>query len=178
MLETVPPLKYYKLHPDAMPPVYGTDDAACFDIHACMVTGQHVKMFSHDNQPYEQIVDYKRNIIIPAGCRALIPTGLIFVIAPGWSVRVHARSGNATRLGLVLANGEGIIDWGYYHEALQPVINTSSVPVVINHLDRMCQAEVLKDIKVSIEETLDVPVQRTSRVGGFGSTEGMSTTHK
>lgn len=172
-----PELKFYKIHPEALAPVYSTEDAACFDIHACLYEGQLVKLFRPDNTVEDVEITDERRLIIPGGHRALVPTGLIFVIEPGWSVRVHARSGNAIKLGLVLANGEGIIDWAYWHEALQPIINTSSVDVVIKHADRMCQAEYLKDIKTPLVETFEKPVQRTSRVGGFGSTGGMVNGH-
>src|SRR5690606_15867759 len=153
----VPPLKYFKLHPEAIPPVYSTEDAACFDIHACLSPGDEVTMYSSNNTVYFRSIDESREFLIPGGHRAMIPTGLVFVIEPGWSVRVHARSGNAIKLGLVLANGEGVIDWAYYHQALQPIINHSTSPVVVKHGDRMCQAEVIKDLKVELVETFETP---------------------
>jgi dUTP pyrophosphatase len=39
--------------------------------------------------------------------RALIPTGLIFDIPEGYSIRIHPRSGMALKYGLILANCRG-----------------------------------------------------------------------
>lgn len=168
-------LGIHKLHPDVKDPVYGTKWAACFDIHAFLLPGTEVTMFQDDNTKYSVTIGEDKTLSIPGGHRCLVPTGLIFVIPWGYSVRVHARSGNAIKHGIILANSEGIIDADYVEEALQPIINTGSTPFVIHDGDRMCQAEILKDIKVSFAMVQERPVKRADRQGGFGSTGGFGT---
>ena len=166
------PLDIYKVHPEVKDPVYSTKWAACFDIHAWLHPGNEVMLFSPDNEKVLRTIPDSRTLEIPGGWRALVPTGLIFVIPWGYSVRVHARSGNAIKYGIILANSEGVVDCDYVEEALQPIINTSSVPFWVKDGDRMCQAELLEDIVADIRITQHRPVKRANRNGGFGSTGG------
>ena len=57
-----------------------------------------------------------RSIVIYPNERVLIATGIIMDIPVRHSVRLHARSGNAFKKGLTLANSEGIIDNDYVEE--------------------------------------------------------------
>ncbi len=163
-------LGIYKMHPEVKDPVYSTKWAACFDIHAFLQPGQLVKVFAPDNTAMEVVTPDSRDLVLGGGWRALVPTGLIFVIPWGYSVRVHARSGNAIRSGIILANSEGVIDADYVEEALQPIINTSSQSFMIRDGDRICQAEILRDIAVNLIPIPERPVKRANRSGGFGST--------
>lgn len=165
-----PVLEYYKMYDDVPDLVYSTEDSACWDVASYIREGDEVRMISDKNLEYQQIVGADRMLQIPAHHRALIPTGIIYWIAEQWSVRVHARSGNSLKMGLILANSEGIIDYGYYHEAKQPVINTSSLPVWVPNGMRICQAEMVPHFQVQLRRTDTVPYQRTNRAGGFGST--------
>ena len=48
--------------------------------------------------------------------------------------------------------------------------NASADEVLIKPGERIAQGELIKTLSYSIEETEDVPEQKTNRVGGFGST--------
>jgi dUTP pyrophosphatase len=95
-------------------------------------------------------------------------------IPQGYSVRLHARSGTSLKQGLVLANAEGVIDSDYVEEVFVMLHNISGNAVTINHGDRVAQAELVKNVEYSVEETPARPLPKTNRQGGFGST-GITT---
>ena len=165
----VPPLQFYKTTPAAFDPHWGTDHAACFDLKACLEAGTTVKIYDSGNVALEvQIVS--NFLYIMPGSRVMIPTGLIFDIPVGYSVRVHSRSGLSLKQGLVLANHEGVIDSDYVDPTMIVVKNDSKVSVIVTHGDRIAQAEMVPDIAYCVEEISDKPQQKTNRQGGFGST--------
>jgi dUTP pyrophosphatase len=107
----------------------------------------------------------------------LIPTGLVFNIPDGYSIRIHPRSGISFKNGIQLANCEGVIDSDYYHETFVALVNMSDVPFTIKHGDRIAQAELVQDLGAKFSETTERPEMRTNRQGGFGST-GIETVEK
>jgi len=165
----IPPLKYYKVSPHAFAPTWGTAHSACFDLRACLRTGDYVNGFKANNQP-SKIEVYDNCISIHPGQRLMIPTGLMFDIPVGYSVRLHCRSGLAVKQGLVLANHEGIIDSDYCDPTFMVMHNTSLVWLVITHGDRLAQGEMIPDMSYEVNGTLEKPQQKTDRAGGFGST--------
>ena len=100
----------------------------------------------------------------------LVPTGLVFDIPEGYSVRLHSRSGWAYKYGIILANCEGIIDSDYVEEIMVMLTNISDEVVYIRHGDRTCQGELVKDERVEFDVVEERPVKKTNRDGGFGST--------
>jgi dUTP pyrophosphatase len=171
-------LSIFRCVPNAIIPSYATASSACFDIHACLVEGVQIKSFVHfPPSPFGSsehtrffAVDSKGEIHLPAGTRALIPTGLKFDIADGHSVRLHPRSGLSFKHGLSLSNCEGVIDADYVDEVFVSVINLSACDITIRHGDRICQGELVKDSRCAILETHTEPAKKTTRNGGFGST--------
>ena len=69
-----------------------------------------------------------------------------------------------------MPNGEGIIDSDYYHQTFVMLYNASADEVLIENGERIAQGELVKTLTYIIEETKDVPEQKTNRVSGFGST--------
>jgi dUTP pyrophosphatase len=110
------------------------------------------------------------SIKIMPGDRILVPTGLIFDIPEGYSVRIHPRSGLSLKQGLVLANLEAVIDSDYVQETFVLLANNSSVDQTINNGDRIAQAEMIKSEEYILWEIFDAPIQKTDRAGGLGST--------
>lgn len=168
-------LKIYKLYPEVKTPKKATDQAACFDLHAYL--GQplyEVKGYCANNRECAaRITESKeenRYITIDPGQRLLVPTGIIFDIPVGFSVRIHARSGLSLKQGLVMANAQGIIDSDYVEESKIMLHNISNEKLYVHHGDRIAQAELVKCETYDILETTDKPVQKTNRNGGFGST--------
>jgi dUTP pyrophosphatase len=172
-------LKYYKLYPDVEPPGFATCGSACFDLRTHLRGTPSIQAWNPENKPIFLPVVFGLNdgpisVVIPPLHRISIPTGIIFDIPEGHSVRVHARSGLALKQGLVMVNAEGIVDSDYVEESRLLMQNLSAVPITVNHGDRVAQAELVKDLEYSLDETTERPAQKTTRAGGFGST-GVST---
>jgi len=173
-------IKVFKLVPEAIVPSYATESSACFDIHACITADSQIKALVTDQRAFFNVVseqeillrpkNSEQKIILPPQSRALIPTGLIFDIPIGHSLRLHPRSGLAFKNGIALANSEGVVDEDYVNQVYVAVINHSDVDFTISHGDRICQAELVKDLRIEIQEILEKPTIKTTRVGGFGST--------
>jgi dUTP pyrophosphatase len=168
-----PPLKYYKLFPEASAPEWGTEHAACFDLRACLIVGVLVTKYTVDNE--KQIVNPAREgtaiyVSLEPHDRMMVPTGLMFDIPTGYSVRLHSRSGFAVKQGVVLANHEGVVDSDYIDPTFMVVTNNSNKTVKIYHGDRLAQGEMMPDIAYDVTETPEKPQPKSDRKGGFGST--------
>tara|TARA_Y100001937_G_C7125438_1_gene334676 strand:+ start:2258 stop:2776 length:519 start_codon:yes stop_codon:yes gene_type:complete len=146
----------YKVTPDAVMPTYGTTQSACFDIYACIA--------SRDEDRWLGSVDVEPGGIVK------VPTGLIFDIPEGYSIRLHPRSGLSLKKGLILANCEGVIDSDYVEETFVLIRNVSNETQYIEHGDRVCQGELVKNENVEFVEIEERPSLKTNRDGGFGST--------
>lgn len=147
---TIEDVKYYKLDRRVGDIRKATSGSACFDICAHM--------------PYDGTVTLAPNE------RLLVPTGLIFDIPWGHSIRLHPRSGMAFKKGLSLANAEGVIDSDYVEEVFVCLHNISDENQNVSHGERIVQAELVKSLDYKIVPTDNRPERKTSRSGGFGST--------
>lgn len=164
-------LYIYKTYQKAYIPKFATEGSACFDLHASLIPGTEVKVFLF-GQPdsVKHIISDSSDIVLAAGSRALVPTNLILDIPVNHSVRIHPRSGTAIKQGLMLANCEGVIDSDYVDPLFIALYNASGVAQTLKDGDRLAQAELIKTLSYPIAETTSKPVQKTTRVGGFGST--------
>lgn len=168
-------LKFYKIYPDVMDPRFGTAQAACFDLHAHF-TNKSVRVYDANNDlipitPIPGVImDGRRGILIRPGCRALIPTGLVFDTPEGYSVRLFSRSSVGIKKGLPLVNGVGVFDSDYFGEAIVSLHNITNETLTVGHGERIAQAELVELPKYDLIETDVEPAQTTDRVGGFGST--------
>jgi len=180
-------LEYYKMHPDVKDPVFATEGSACFDIH-CYFSQEgkiwkglpypKVLIYTMDNKKDErecymkEISDNEPLLLfdLHPGERVLVPTGLIFNIPENHSVRIHARSSVSLKKGLIIPNGEGIIDSDYYHQTYVMLYNASADMVTISHGERISQGEMVETENYALEYTNKMPEKRTKRSGGFGST--------
>ena len=184
-------LGYYKIHEDAIEPEFSTSGSACFDLFAHLPTvyshypngrtkdleRPHISVWNAENKKIERTYSQRwhgddpvPSVTIEPKERALISTGLILDIPEGFSVRLHTRSSTSLKKGLIMPNGEGIIDSDYYHECFMMLLNVSDVPVHIKNGEKICQAELVKTFDFGLTETTIQPTQSTERVGGFGST--------
>tara|TARA_Y100000034_G_scaffold38852_1_gene47830 strand:- start:57 stop:578 length:522 start_codon:yes stop_codon:yes gene_type:complete len=168
-------LKYYKLHNEVIDPHFATDGSACFDICAYLDNPVTVyRMNNHKEKRNPETIYWtdinEIQLSIGPAERALIPTGLVFDIPEGYSVRLHPRSSISLKRGLIMPNGEGIVDFDYYHETFIMLYNASADEVRITHGERIAQGELVKTLDYSLEESIIIPEQKTNRVGGFGST--------
>ena len=162
-------LNIYKTHPDIVLPKFATKQAACFDLSFQSAGKTTYSGYNSYNAPFTRDIVYGSIRIMP-GDRILVPTGLIFDIPEGYSVRIHPRSGLSYKQGLILANLEAVIDSDYVQETFVLLTNRADVDQTINNGDRIAQAEMTKSEEYVLWEIFEAPTQKTDRDGGLGST--------
>jgi dUTP pyrophosphatase len=143
-------LKFKKLHPDAIAPVYATAGAACFDLHALVLTESDA---------------------VSDGNPVTVRTGLSFEVPEGYVMEIYSRSGHGFKNSVRLANCVGIIDSDYRGEVmLRLAKDASPAPLMwIRNGDRIAQAMIVPIPQVQLTEVTDL--SETDRgSGGFGST--------
>jgi dUTP pyrophosphatase len=178
-------VKFFKLNEGVQLPTFATNEAACFDVYANLLPDMNVQYYGAiqtKELPRRVSFDINSNrsfVQLNNMERMLIPTGLIADIPVGFSIRLHSRSGLAFKQGVYLANCEGIIDSDYIDPIFALVTSLSNVPVKIFNGDRICQGELVRCEKYTLDETDEAPIpslnmsmRRVSvqREGGFGST--------
>ena len=129
-------------------PAYATEGSAGFDISAYLPDGP---------------------MVLKAGARALVPTGLYFEVPEGYEAQVRARSGLAIRNGIGMVNGIGTVDSDYRGEIRVPMINWSDEDFTINDGDRIAQVIITSYEKVNLEQVCDLSETERGE-GGFGHT--------
>ncbi|MEW9807217.1 dUTP diphosphatase [Mesorhizobium sp. ZMM04-5] len=137
-------------HAGGLPlPAYETEGAAGMDLRAA--------------------VPEDRPLVIVPGRRALVPTGLVFEIPPGFEVQVRPRSGLALKHGVTCLNTPGTIDSDYRGEVKVLLVNLGDEDFEVARGMRIAQAVFAAVAQASIEErSLAGETGRGS--GGFGST--------
>ena len=166
-------LLYFKLDSGVKDPVRATEGSACFDLHSFLPEDSVARVYiSHHDQDIEirerKVV--KGRVQINPTERMLVPTGLIFDIPTGYSVRLYPRSSLALKQGLTLANNVGIIDSDYVQPVFMMVCNMSGFQQFVTDGERICQAELVQEKQYVLLEVDEQPERKTDRDGGFGST--------
>lgn len=101
---------------------------------------------------------------------AVIPTGLKVYMQPDEYFGIHIRSSLAVKKGIILVNGQGIIDADYYNNTdneghiLIAVFSYSEKPVEIAAGDRVAQGIFYRYLLA------DADAGQGLRTGGIGST--------
>ncbi len=114
-------------------------------------------------------VQSAEDLVIPAKSRALVPTGLVANIPPGYEIQVRPRSGLAFKRGVTVLNAPGTIDAGYRGEIGVLLVNLGDDDFEIRAGDRIAQLVVAPVLQVEVVEA--AAVDETDRGGGgFGST--------
>ncbi len=128
-------------------PAYATDQAAGMDLLAAV----------------------SADVVVPAGGRALIPTGIAIALPPDYELQIRPRSGLALKNGITLPNTPGTIDADYRGEIGVILLNTSDQAFTVSRGMRIAQAVLAPVLRVAWAEveTLDDTARGT---GGFGST--------
>lgn len=139
-------LKFKKLVPDAVLPAYAHPGDAGMDLRSV------------------------EELTIPAGARALVHTGLVMMLPPGYEAQVRPRSGLALKHGVTVLNTPGTIDAGYRGEVGVILVNFGDREFAVAKGDRIAQmviAPVTQPEKIMEVAEIDA----TDRgAGGFGST--------
>jgi hypothetical protein len=79
-------------------PTFGTQQAACFDIAFQAYGKYEYAGYSGFNSPFTRTLKDGKATLMP-GDRIMVPTGLIFDIPEGYSLRIHPRSGLSYKQG-------------------------------------------------------------------------------
>ena len=129
-------------------PAFATPGSAAMDLCACI--DEPITL-----QPHE---------------RRLIPNGISIALpGPEYVALVFARSGLASKKGIAMANGVGVIDSDYRGPLMAAIINQSDEPYTIQPGDRICQLMIVPVVQPAI--TVVNELDETARgTGGFGST--------
>ncbi len=108
-------------------------------------------------------------VILSAGARALVPTGIAIALPEGYEAQVRPRSGLAARHGLTVLNAPGTIDADYRGEIQVLLANLGDAPVTITRGMRVAQLVIAPVAHAQIVEVASL--DKTPRgSGGFGST--------
>lgn len=110
-----------------------------------------------------------RIIRIPAGDRALIPTGLFLELPQGYEMQVRSRSGLALKEGIMVLNSPGTVDSDYRGEVGVILFNTTDSEYHVIHGERIAQL-VLKETEHFSWELVTELEETIRGEGGFGST--------
>lgn len=108
------------------------------------------------------------DVLLAAGSRSLVKTGVRIAMPAGFVGLIHPRSGLAVKSGITVLNAPGTIDAGYRGEIMVPLLNTSSEDFQITRGDRIAQL-VFQQVEIarfiSVSELPDSARGET----GFGS---------
>jgi len=138
-------LKFRRIHPDASLPSYAHEGDAGMDVRSV------------------------EDVEIAPGSRALVHTGLVMMLPPGWEAQVRPRSGLALKHGVTVLNTPGTIDAGYRGEVGVILANFGEGPFKVAKGDKVAQIVVAPVARAEIVESAEV--DETERgAGGFGST--------
>ena len=145
-------LKIKAVHPnmgkDFPLPQFATPGSAAMDLLACI------------DSP----------VTLAPGARQTVPTGIAIAL-PGadYVALICARSGLASKHGITMANGVGVIDSDYRGEIAVGLVNLSDVSYTVQPGDRIAQLMVTPVVQPRVH--LVPELDETERgAGGFGST--------
>ncbi len=140
-------LKVKKLNENAIVPCKATKDSAGYDLHALI----------------------EADIVLNAGERIVIPTGIAVELPLDTAGMIYTRSGLGIKHGIHVTNGVGVIDSDYRGEIRVGLHNLSHEPYTIKPNDRIAQLVITPVISADIVET-EVLNDTVRGEGGFGST--------
>ena len=138
-------VRFKKVHPDATLPAYAHPGDAGMDVRSV------------------------ESLEIAPGARALVHTGLVMALPPGWEAQVRPRSGLALKHGVTVLNTPGTIDAGYRGEVGVILANLGDAPFSVAKGDRVAQIVVAPVTTAEIAE-VEVVDDTDRGAGGFGST--------
>lgn len=108
-------------------------------------------------------------LVIEPGKVALVSTGLLVAIPPGYELQVRPRSGLAAKHGVTVLNAPGTIDADFRGEVRVILINLGPEPFPIRRGMRIAQAVLARVHRVCWQEVTELPSSGRGE-GGFGHT--------
>ena len=109
-----------------------------------------------------------QELVLPAGERALVKTGIKIAMPDGYVGLVHPRSGLAAKHGITVLNTPGTVDAGYRGEIMVTLLNTSKEDFPIAIGDRIAQLVFQKVEHATFIAVTELP-ESTRGETGFGS---------
>jgi dUTP pyrophosphatase len=132
----------------ARTPFYASPGAAGADLYACL----------------------ENDLLVKPGQRVGVPTGIAIELpGPEVAALVFARSGLASKKGLALSNGVGVIDSDYRGEIVVLMVNLGQEEVTVRNGDRIAQMLLIPVCQASFIEAEELGITERGE-GGFGST--------
>ncbi|HWG52780.1 MAG TPA: hypothetical protein VN677_05720 [Gemmatimonadaceae bacterium] len=166
MPDDAPCVLFEPLFADVEPPRRATAGSAGYDVRA-HVLGRDVCTAANAAQAVIH-ADARGVLTLEPGVTALVPLGFRARLPEGHEAQLRVRSSIAFRKGLILPNAPATIDADYPDEWLVMMKNDATVPVTIEHGERIAQI-VFNRFEV-LEWTEGAVSASTDRAGGFGST--------
>ena len=111
----------------------------------------------------------KDAVIVKPKTSSLIPTGISVAFSKNYEIQIRPRSGLAAKNNITVLNTPGTIDSDYRGEIKVIIYNHGDTNFIINNGDRIAQMILCPVIKMTLEETNDLP-ETIRGEGGFGST--------
>ena len=136
-----------KLRENATIPTRGSNQAAGYDLYACIDEAVTIKPHTTEK----------------------IGTGLAFAVPEGYFGAIFARSGLAAKQGLRPANCVGVADSDYRGEYIVALHNDTDEDRVVEPQERVAQLVVMPYLQVEFEEKDELDATQRG-AGGFGST--------
>lgn len=114
-------------------------------------------------------VSEDKPLTLQPGQRALVPTGLMIAVPPGYEAQVRPRSGLALKHGVTVLNSPGTVDADYRGEVSVLLINHGEEPFTIRRGERIAQLVIAAMTQANLVAVASL--SSTDRgSGGFGST--------
>ena len=136
-----------RLAPDLPLPAYATPGSSGLDLLAAV----------------------EREVLLPPGAFAAIPTGISLALPDGYEAQVRPRSGLAIRHGVTVLNAPGTIDSDYRGEVAAILVNHGRSGFSITRGMKIAQLVIAPIIRAEWHES--ALLDETGRgAGGFGST--------
>ena len=129
-------------------PAYATPGSAGLDLRACL------------DAP----------LLLQPNAWQLVPTGMaIYLKDPAYAALILPRSGLGHKHGIVLGNLVGLIDSDYQGQLMVSAWNRSSVPFVIEPMERIAQLVIVPVVQAQFN-LVEAFSESERGEGGYGST--------
>lgn len=110
-----------------------------------------------------------REVVLPPGGIAAIPTGIALALPEGYEAQVRPRSGLALHHGVTVLNAPGTVDSDYRGEVSAILINHGKAEFSITRGMKIAQLVIAAHVRAEWQETSRLD-ETTRGAGGFGST--------
>ena len=108
-------------------------------------------------------------VILGPGQHALVPTGLVMALPPGFEAQIRPRSGLAAKHGVTVLNAPGTVDADYRGEVGVLLINHGDAPFTIRRGERIAQLVIAPVVRAELVAVASLSSSDRGS-GGFGST--------